>query len=74
MFGGIAEATNTSLTVLAERTTPMRDVTIEELDKDILTAQTYLEAAHGEDERRVLSEKIAQLQEFRHVITSRQQG
>jgi F-type H+-transporting ATPase subunit epsilon len=72
VFGGVAEVTNTSLTVLAERTTPLHDVTVEGLDKDILTAQTYLEAAHGEDERRILSEKIAQLQQFRDVISSRQ--
>ena len=72
VFGGVAEVTNTSLTVLAERTTPLHDVTIEGLDKDILTAQTYLEAAHGEDERRILSEKIAQLQQFRDVVASRQ--
>ena len=72
VFGGIAEATNTSLTVLAERTTPLHDVTIEGLDQDILTAQTYLEGAHDENERRVFSEKIAQLEQFRHVMQSRQ--
>ena len=72
MFGGVAEVTNTSLTVLAERTTPLRDVTLEGLDKDILTAHTYLEAAHGEDERRILSEKIAQLEQFRQIVASRQ--
>jgi F-type H+-transporting ATPase subunit epsilon len=72
VFGGVAEATNTSLTVLAERTTPLKDVTVEALDKDILTAQTYLEAAHGEDERRILSEKIAQLEQFRNVVATRQ--
>jgi F-type H+-transporting ATPase subunit epsilon len=72
VFGGVAEVTNTSLTILAERTTPMRDVTTEALDQDILTAQTYLEAAHDEDEKRVLSEKISQLEQFRHVVASRQ--
>jgi F-type H+-transporting ATPase subunit epsilon len=72
VFGGVAEATNTSLTVLAERTTPLKEVTVEALDKDILTAQTYLEAAHGEDERRILSEKIAQLEQFRNVVATRQ--
>jgi F-type H+-transporting ATPase subunit epsilon len=72
VFGGVAEVTNTSLTILAERTTPMKDVTTEALDQDILTAQTYLEAAHDEDEKRILSEKISQLQQFRHVVTSRQ--
>jgi F-type H+-transporting ATPase subunit epsilon len=72
VFGGVAEVTNTSLTVLAERTTPLHDVTVEGLDKDILTAQTYLEAAHGEDERRILSEKIAQLEQFRNFVASRQ--
>ncbi|SDR61507.1 ATP synthase F1 subcomplex epsilon subunit [Rhizobiales bacterium GAS191] len=71
VFGGIAEVTNSSLTILAERTTPLKDVTTEVLDKDILTAQTYLEAARNEDEKRVLSEKIAQLEEFRHVVASR---
>jgi len=74
VFGGVAEVTGNSLTVLAERTTPLRDVTIEGLDKDILTAQTYLEAARGADERRILTEKIAQLREFRHIIASRQAG
>jgi F-type H+-transporting ATPase subunit epsilon len=72
VFGGVAEVTNTSLTILAERTTPLKDVTVEGLDQDILTAQTYLEAAHGEDERRILGEKIAQLEQFRHVVASRQ--
>jgi F-type H+-transporting ATPase subunit epsilon len=72
VFGGVAEVTNTSLTILAERTTPMRDVTTEALDHDILTAQTYLEATHDEDEKRVLSEKISQLEQFRHVVASRQ--
>jgi len=71
VFGGIAEVTNTSLTILAERTTPMKDVTLEGLDQDIMTAQTYLEAARSEDEKRLLSEKIAQLQEFRHVVAAR---
>ena len=71
MFGGVAEVTNSSLTILAERTTPMKDVTPEGLDQEILTAQTYLEAAHGEEERRILGEKIAQLREFRHVVASR---
>jgi F-type H+-transporting ATPase subunit epsilon len=71
VFGGIAEVTNTSLTILAERTTPMKDVTTEGLDRDILTAQTYLEAARGEDEKRILGEKITQLQEFRQIVTSR---
>ncbi len=72
VFGGVAEVTNTSLTVLAERTTPLKDVTIEGLDKDILTAQTYLEAAHDENERRILSEKIAQLEQFKNVVAARQ--
>ncbi len=72
VFGGIAEVTNTSLTVLAERTTPLHEVTTAGLDQEILTVQTYLEAAHGEDERRILSEKIAQLEQFRHVIATRQ--
>jgi F-type H+-transporting ATPase subunit epsilon len=72
VFGGVAEVTNTSLTVLAERTTPLSDVTLPGLDQDILTAQTYLEAAHGENERRILSEKVAQLQQFRDVVASRQ--
>jgi len=49
VFGGVAEVTNSSLTVLAERTTPMKDVTPEGLDREILTAQTYLEAAYGEE-------------------------
>jgi F-type H+-transporting ATPase subunit epsilon len=71
VFGGIAEVTNTSLTILAERTTPMKDVTVEGLDKDILTSQTYLAGARNEDEKRVLGEKIAQLEEFRHVVMSR---
>jgi F-type H+-transporting ATPase subunit epsilon len=74
VFGGVAEVTNTSLTVLAERTTPIQDVTIEGLDQDILTTQTYLEAAHDEDEKRPLREKIAQLQEFRQVIEKRRQS
>ncbi|MBV9569587.1 MAG: F0F1 ATP synthase subunit epsilon [Hyphomicrobiales bacterium] len=72
VFGGVAEVTNTSLTILAERTTPMREVTQEGLEKEILTAQTYLEAARDEEEKRVLSEKIAQLREFKHIVASRQ--
>jgi F-type H+-transporting ATPase subunit epsilon len=72
VFGGIAEVTNTSLTILAERTTPMKDVTPEGLDHDILTAQTFLEAARSEDEKRILGEKIAQLREFKDVVASRQ--
>jgi F-type H+-transporting ATPase subunit epsilon len=72
VFGGVAEVTNTSLTVLAERTTALKDVSVEALDQDMLTAQTYLEAAHDEDERRILSEKIAQLEQFRNVVASRQ--
>lgn len=72
VFGGVAEVTNSSLTILAERTTPMREVTPEGLDQEILTAQTYLEAAHGEEEKRLLGERIAQLREFRDVVASRQ--
>jgi F-type H+-transporting ATPase subunit epsilon len=72
VFGGVAEVTAKTLTVLAERTTPLHDVTIEGIDQDILTAQTYLEAAREDDERRVLSEKIAQLEQFRHIIQTRQ--
>jgi F-type H+-transporting ATPase subunit epsilon len=72
VFGGVAEVTGKSLTVLAERTTPLHDVTVEGLDQDILTTQTYLEAAHEEDERRILSEKIAQLEQFRHIMQTRQ--
>jgi len=71
VFGGVAEVTNSSLTILAERTTPLREVTVEALDQDILTAQTYLEGAHSDDEKRVLGERIAQLEEFRHVVASR---
>ena len=72
VFGGVAEVTNSSLTILAERTTPMKDVTPEGLDHDILTAQTFLEAARSEDEKRILGEKIAQLREFKDVVASRQ--
>ncbi|MBV8961733.1 MAG: F0F1 ATP synthase subunit epsilon [Hyphomicrobiales bacterium] len=72
VFGGVAEVTNTSLTILAERTTPMREVTPEGLEKEILTAQTYLEAARNEEEKRVLGEKIAQLREFKHIVALRQ--
>ena len=72
VFGGIAEVTNTSLTILAERTTPLKDVTIESLDKDILSAQTYLEGAHNDEEKRLLNEKLSQLEEFRSVVMSRQ--
>jgi len=57
--------------VLAERTTPIQDVTIEGLDQEILTTQTYLEGGHDEDEKRPLREKIAQLEEFRQVIVKR---
>jgi F-type H+-transporting ATPase subunit epsilon len=71
VFGGIAEVTNSSLTILAEHTTPMKDVTTEGLDRDILTAQTYHDAAHTDDEKRRLSEKIAQLHEFRQIVASR---
>jgi len=71
VFGGVAEVTNSRLTVLAERTTPIQDVTIEGLDQEILTTQTYLEGAHDEDEKRPLREKIAQLEEFRQVIAKR---
>jgi len=71
VFGGVAEVTNSRLTVLAERTTPIQDVTIEGLDQEILTTQTYLEGAHDEDEKRPLREKIAQLEEFRQVIVKR---
>jgi F-type H+-transporting ATPase subunit epsilon len=72
VFGGVAEVTNSSLTILAERTTPMKEVTPEGLDQEILTAQTYLEAAHGEEEKRLLHEKIAQLREFKDVVAARQ--
>jgi len=71
VFGGVAEVTNTSLTILAERTTPMKEVTTEGLEKDLLTTQTYLEAAHNEEERRILVEKIAQLREFKNIVASR---
>jgi F-type H+-transporting ATPase subunit epsilon len=74
VFGGIAVVTNTSLTVLAERTTPIQEVTIEGLNQDILTAQTYLEGTHEESEKRPLREKIAQLEEFRQVIEKRRLG
>jgi F-type H+-transporting ATPase subunit epsilon len=71
VFGGVAEVTNSRLTVLAERTTPIQDVTVEGLDQEILTTQTYLEGAHDEGEKRPLREKIAQLEEFRQVIAKR---
>ena len=72
VFGGVAEVTNASLTVLAERTTPMHEVTVDGIDKDILTGQTYLEAAQSDGERRILSEKIAQLQQFHAIVAKRQ--
>ncbi|MBV8765083.1 MAG: F0F1 ATP synthase subunit epsilon [Hyphomicrobiales bacterium] len=74
VFGGVAEVTNTSLTILAERTTPLKEVTPAGLDQEILTAQTFLEAAHGEAEKRLLHEKIAQLREFKDVVAARQSG
>ena len=72
VFGGVAEVTNTSLTVLAEHTTPLQEVSLQGIDQGILAAQTRLEAARDENERRILSEKVAQLEQFRAIIAARQ--
>ena len=72
VFGGVAEVTNMSLTVLAEHTTPLQEVSLQGIDQGILAAQTRLEAARDENERRILAEKVAQLEQFRAVIAARQ--
>ena len=72
VFGGVAEVTNMSLTVLAEHTTPLQEVSLQGIDQGILAAQTRLEAARDENERRILSEKVAQLEQFRAIIAARQ--
>ncbi|MFE1602670.1 ATP synthase F1 subunit epsilon [Methylobacterium sp. ID0610] len=66
--GGFAEINATSLIVLAERATPVEELTPESIDAEIATAETLRDATDDLDKRRDIDMAIAQLRESKETL------
>lgn len=69
--GGLVEANQTSMTILAEQGRFIEDVDNAVLDAEILNAETRLVAARDEDEQKRLHDVLVQLREFKGVFAQR---
>ena len=66
--GGFAEINQTGVTVLAERATPVEELTPEKIDGEILELQTRRDAADDEAVRRAAETMIGQLEEAKAAL------
>jgi F-type H+-transporting ATPase subunit epsilon len=68
--GGFAEASPTSLTILAERAIPVEDLKADVIAKEIQDASEDVADAKTDDKRRMAQEKLDQLREVQAVLGS----
>ena len=68
VLGGFADVSSKGLSILAERASPLEDVSLEQMDQEIIHAQTLREALTTNAERDVADTKIAQMKELRAVL------
>ena len=66
--GGFAEINATGVTVLAERATPMQELTPEKIDHEITELQTRRDGSDDFAVRRGYDEMIGQLEEARSAL------
>ena len=66
--GGFAEINATGVTVLAERATPMQELTPEKIDHEITELQTRRDGSDNFAVRRGYDEMIGQLEEARSAL------
>lgn len=66
--GGFAEINAAGVTVLAERATPVEELTPEIIDREILTLQTTREGSSDPAARQAADAMIAQLEEAKEAL------
>ncbi len=66
--GGFAEVNERGVTVLAERATPLEEVTPESIDREILTLQTQRDGSADDAARDATNMLIAQLEEAKGAL------
>ena len=69
VLGGFADVNANGLTILAERASPIEEVSIEQMNQEIIHAQTLREALKTNEERDAADIRIAQMQELRDVLS-----
>ena len=67
--GGFAEINGAGVTVLAERATPMDELTPEKINHEITELQTRRDGSDDHAARRAYDEMIGQLEEARSALT-----
>lgn len=67
--GGFAEINATGVTVLAERATPVQELTPEKIDREILEIQTMRDGSDDHQARQAADSMIAQLEEARATLS-----
>mgnify|MGYP001249569224 CR=1 FL=1 len=68
---GLVEVNQASTTILAEQGRFIEDVDTALLDAEILTAETKLQAARDDEEKKRLHDVLVQLREFKGVFAQR---
>lgn len=66
--GGFADVTSTGLTILAEEAVQLKDVNVEELDKDIENAKSDANDPGDEDRRQAGVERLEYLEALRAAL------
>ncbi|WP_407526612.1 ATP synthase F1 subunit epsilon [Methylobacterium oryzisoli] len=66
--GGFAEINATALTVIAERASPIEELTPEIIDREIAAAETLRDATDDLDKRQEIDASIAQLRESKEAL------
>lgn len=66
--GGFADVNEAGLTLLAEGADPIEEVTIEQIDREVVHAETIRVVAKSDEERRLIDEQISHLEELKGVI------
>lgn len=66
--GGFAEINQTGVIVLAERATPVEELTSEKIDREILDVQTMRDASDDYKAREAADTMIAQLEEAKAAL------
>ena len=69
VLGGFADVGANGLTILADRASPIEEVSIEQMNQEIIHAQTLREALTTHEGRDAADIKIAQMQELRDVLS-----
>lgn len=66
--GGIAEINQTGVTILADRATPVEELTPEKIEHEILEIETRRDATEDYKAREAANAMIAQLQEAKEAL------